>query len=127
LTEIQAKKINRPAPKYTEQALRRLCKYDWPGNVRELKNLVKRMIILRPGEQISKTDINKIINTSFEPESTKDIASLAEIEREHIKQALIKCKGTVGGQNGAAYLLDLPRSTLQYRLKKFCLDPKDYI
>ncbi|UCF82824.1 MAG: sigma 54-interacting transcriptional regulator [Desulfobacteraceae bacterium] len=127
LTEIQAIKINRPAPKYTEQALRRLCKYHWPGNVRELKNLVKRMVILRPGEQITNMDIINIISTKSQAEPSKNITTLADAEREHIEQALVKCGGIVGGRNGAARLLDLPRSTLQYRLKKYSLNPKEYV
>ena len=32
-------------------------KYGWPGNVRELKNLIERLVILVPGEQISRDDI----------------------------------------------------------------------
>ena len=127
LTEIQAIKINRPAPKYTEQSLGRLCKYHWPGNVRELKNLVKRMVILRPGERITNMDIINIISTTFQGEPSKNVTTLADAEREHIELALIKCGGVVGGRNGAARLLGLPRSTLQYRLKKFSLDPKDYV
>ena len=127
LTATQAVKINRPAPVYTGQAIERLCQYHWPGNVRELKNLVKRMVILRPGERITDTDINKIINTTFEPEPDKNVTTLAEAEREHIEQALSKCQGVVGGRNGAAHLLGLPRSTLQYRLKKYGLDPKDFV
>ena len=31
------------------------------------------------------------------------------------------------GRKGAAQLLALTRSTLQYRLKKYGLDPKDFV
>jgi DNA-binding NtrC family response regulator len=127
LTAIQAVKINRPTPVYTGQAVERLGQYHWPGNVRELKNLVKRMVILRPGERITGTDVNKILNATFEPEPGKNVTTLAEAERKHIEQALVKCRGVVGGRKGAARLLDLPRSTLQYRLKKYCLDPNDFV
>ncbi|MFH1930790.1 MAG: helix-turn-helix domain-containing protein, partial [Pseudomonadota bacterium] len=88
---------------------------------------VKRMVILRPGERITNTDINKIINTTFEPEPDKNVSTLADAEREHIEQALIKCRGVVSGRKGAAQLLALPRSTLQYRLKKYGLDPKGFV
>jgi DNA-binding NtrC family response regulator len=85
------------------------------------------MVILRPGERITDADINKIINTTCEPEPDKNVSTLAEAERKHIKQALSKCRGIVGGRNGAAHLLGLPRSTLQYRLKKYGLDPKGFV
>ena len=31
--------------RFSDEALKALCRYDWPGNVRELKNLVERMIV----------------------------------------------------------------------------------
>jgi len=34
-----------------------LKKYSWPGNVRELKNLIERLVILVPGEEILQDDI----------------------------------------------------------------------
>lgn len=126
LTEIEANKINRPEPKYTEQAIAVLCQYQWPGNIRELKNLVKRMIILRPNEQITEMDIHKIIDSTNHSEENKTTSTLAEIERRYIENALTKCRGVVGGRNGAARLVGLPRSTFQYRLKKFDLIPKNF-
>ena len=47
------------------------------------------------------------------------ISTLTESERHFIEQALIKCNGILGGKNGAARLLDVPRSTLQYRMRKY--------
>ena len=40
-----------------QEALQVLKKYAWPGNVRELKNLIERLVILVPGEQITRDDI----------------------------------------------------------------------
>ncbi len=96
------------------------------GNVRELKNFVKRMVILRPGDSINETDIDRIINP-FQPEAETSTRTLAEAECLHIQKALIKCRGIVGGRNGAARLLGLPRSTLQYRLKKCGLNPEEFV
>ncbi len=129
LTMLHAKKTNRSAPIYTEKALQILSQYQWPGNVRELKNLVKRMVILRPGERIGKMDVHKIIVAANLPKtvSRKNVITLVQAERQHIKQALIKCRGIVGGRHGAARLLGIPRSTLQYRLKKLDLNPSKYV
>ncbi|MDM8556508.1 sigma 54-interacting transcriptional regulator [Desulfococcaceae bacterium HSG7] len=129
LTQLQALKTNRQEPLYTDGALAKLGAYKWPGNIRELKNLVKRMVILRPGEKITGEDIDMILGSSTPEHQTRhiDIAPLAEAERQHIIQALIKTRGVVGGEKGAARLLELPRSTLQYRLKKFGVNPGDYV
>ena len=34
-----------------------LQRYDWPGNVRELKNFIERLIIMSPGQFISRKDL----------------------------------------------------------------------
>ena len=125
----ESSQINRPTPVYTSQALDALIRYQWPGNVRELKNLVKRMVILKPGETIPGSEIKKIldINQTTEEPTTAHIPTLAEAEKKCLEQALIKTRGVLGGKRGAARLLDIPRSTLQYRLKKYALDQKRFV
>jgi transcriptional regulator with GAF, ATPase, and Fis domain len=129
LTQIQARLMNRSEPVYSHAALERLCSYPWPGNVRELKNLVKRMVILRAGDRISATDVGKILEAS-RPQGqsgSEEMASLREGERQHIIKALSRTRGVLGGKQGAARLLALPRSTLQYRIKKLHIQPEDYL
>ena len=128
LTQVQAQKTNRPEPVYSRGAIRKLGTYEWPGNVRELKNLVKRMVILRPGEKITGNDIDKILSATGtnRQKLPKEVSTLADAQRQHIVQALIKTGGIIGGSNGAARLLGLPRSTLQYRMKKLAIQPSDY-
>ena len=128
LAQVQARKTNRPEPVYTQGAIRKLATYEWPGNVRELKNLVKRMIILRPGEKISGNDIDKILSTANTDcrDLPNEASTLADAQRQHIIQTMIKTRGVIGGSNGAARLLGLPRSTLQYRIKKLGIKPQDY-
>jgi formate hydrogenlyase transcriptional activator len=129
LTLIQARQMNRPEPIYSNRALERLCGYPWPGNVRELKNLVKRLVILRAGDRISADDVEKILE-SARPQGQRvpdEVASLRDSERQHIIKALAKTRGMLGGERGAAHLLGLPRSTLQYRIKKLNIKPDDYL
>jgi len=122
LTAIQSEKTHRPSPRYTSAAMDLLHRHPWPGNVRELKNLVKRMVILRPGEVISAADLNQMLEAARHDRAS-DLISLAEMERRHIERALLQCRGAVGGPRGAARLLGLPRTTLQYRMRKYGLAP----
>ncbi|MBT3487755.1 MAG: sigma 54-interacting transcriptional regulator [Desulfobacula sp.] len=126
VTLNESDQIHQPAPRYAQQALQLLNAYHWPGNVRELKNFVKRMIILKPGGLINSHDIEKMIEFEEQTNVEKNIPipTLAESERIFIEQALIKCRGIIGGKNGAARLLDVPRSTLQYRMKKYGIKPE---
>lgn len=128
ISKIESTEMNRPAPKYTESAIDFLRAYHWPGNVRELKNLVKRMVILKPDETISLSDIEKFVSTEniSKVKNNNIDCTLAESEYQCIERALIKCYGIVGGPKGAARFLDVPKSTLQYRLKKYGFIPADY-
>ncbi len=126
LSDYQARRTNNIVPVFTDGAMDLLCSYRWPGNVRELKNLVKRMVILRPGERIHSPEIDKIIETDPIEETVLKSTTLADAERQHIIRALRKCRGMVGGKRGIATLLGVPRTTLQYRMKKLGVDPRDF-
>jgi transcriptional regulator with GAF, ATPase, and Fis domain len=128
LTQAEARRTYREEPFYPESALDRLETYGWPGNVRELKNFVKRMLIQKPGKTITADEIDKLIELSDDrlAPRLKKFVCLEDVERRHIVCALQHAKGKVGGAHGAAQLLGLPRTTFQYRLKKFGIDPKQY-
>jgi two-component system, NtrC family, nitrogen regulation response regulator NtrX len=50
--------LHRGKPKHIHpDALKLLEQYDWPGNIRELKNIVERLVIMCPGEEIGVADI----------------------------------------------------------------------
>jgi DNA-binding NtrC family response regulator len=95
--------------------------------VRELKNMVKRLIILQPGDRIDTATIKRTFPLAITQADRPDsFATLNQAEREHIIQALKTTGGMVGGKRGAARLLGMPRSTLQYRMKKLQIDPHEY-
>ncbi len=120
----ESERMNRPAPVYTDDAIVFLCHYSWPGNVRELKNMVKRLIILNPGALINESEIKRTFPVTMSTVGQfKDFATRDQAERTHILEALVATGGVVGGKDGAARLLGIPRSTLQYRMKKLHINP----
>ena len=129
INQREAALINRPAPHYSDQALDRLNAYQWPGNVRELKNLVRRMIILKPGRKVRLTDVEKMVDTLSLKQGADPsrLLTLAESECRTIETALKRCHGVIGGQHGAARRLGVPRSTLNYRIKKYGINAKGFV
>jgi formate hydrogenlyase transcriptional activator len=121
----EAADMHRSAPRYTSDALDMLMSYGWPGNIRELKNMVKRFIILQPGATIHADDITTMFPLPSQSPH-QGIPTLDEAERGHIVRALTATRGIVGGKKGAAGLLGMPRSTLQYRMKKLGIQPTEY-
>jgi len=107
-----------PPPLFSESCRKVMLQYPWPGNVRELKNIVKRLIILRPGETITGNEIDTQLS-GIRDSACPKYMTLAELEHQHIVSTLKNTKGVVGGANGAAALLGIPRQTLQYRMRKY--------
>ncbi len=94
-----------------------LRQYEWPGNIRELQNLVERAAITSPGPELRFSWRELTQRTTCEPPAAS-IRTLAEVERDHIVNVLKRLGGAVGGRNGAASRLGLPRTTLLYRMRK---------
>jgi formate hydrogenlyase transcriptional activator len=92
-----------------------LVRYSWPGNVRELQNVIERAVILSPGPtlQVPLSDLKSIDEMTPHPAVT-----LADAEREHILGALRQSGWVLSGPTGAAALLGMARSTLQWKMKK---------
>lgn len=100
----------------SKASLKTLCGYDWPGNIRELRNVIERAVILAQ-DPILKVVLPKDIKNPIKPEDS-GMASMEEVEREHILQILQTCGWRVRGQGGAAEALKLNPCTLESRMKK---------
>jgi len=125
LNWTEAQKAHRTAPNYAPGAIAMLCSHQWPGNVRELKNLIKRMIIMQAGKTVTPRDVQTFVETG-QTEPVQSNYILAEAERQHIEMVLTKTNGRLAGRQGAASLLGIPRTTLQYRLKKHGIDQNSF-
>jgi formate hydrogenlyase transcriptional activator len=90
--------------------------YDWPGNIRELENVIKRAVIMSTGSALRPMlgELKRL------PGQTSPAAkrTLAEAERDHIEEVLRDTRWVLGGGNGAAARLGMPRTTLVYRMRK---------
>ena len=99
--------------------------YDWPGNIRELQNFIHRAVILSPGSMLNLPleELRKPLSLGSDSTTTANsrIASLEEVEREHIRHVLVQTRWRVGGRNGAAALLGLNRTTLQSKIQRLGL------
>jgi len=112
-----------------------LEKYRWPGNIRELRNVIERGVILENNDILQVESLpGEIVNlhgtkihapgspersdAKSHQESFPDGASLYDIEKQTIYQALQKTKYN---QTRASKLLGITRDTLRYKMKKYQL------
>ncbi len=97
----------------TPAAARQLARYPWPGNIRELKNVLERAFLLCAGAAIGIDDLRFDL-PSHEPAPR----TLEDAERVHILHALEAAGGNV---DAAAALLEIPRSTLYFKIKRHAI------
>ncbi len=107
-----------------------LTRYDWPGNIRELQNLIERAVILSTGATLDvplaalngrrATGAAAHTRSGASPaqDSGTPHGTLEDADRRHILGALERSRWVIGGANGAAALLGMKRSTLQFRMRK---------
>jgi len=128
ITQSQSEAMHRVPPVFSVDAMQTLKQHSWPGNVRELRNILNRLLIVCSGKTITRQDLQPLVNCrSVECETfPSEPLSLSGSERAHLIKVLTLTRGVVGGSNGAAALLKVPKSTLQYRLSKHGLDPQDF-
>jgi PAS domain S-box-containing protein len=94
--------------------------YDWPGNIRELQNVIERSVILSPGGVFAVDELWLSTQSSQPTPPLLEAApfqSDARSEQEIIEAALAKSRGRVAGPSGAAARLNIPASTLEYKIK----------
>lgn len=108
---------------FTPLAMDHFTRYNWPGNVRELENAVERAVVLCNGNYISERELPPSITKNFTDIDLKDgqlkgMAGLPleEIEKEAITQTLQK---TSGNKSVAAKQLNITRTTLNNKIKKY--------
>ena len=113
-------------------AMKVLQNYSWPGNVRELKNLIERLVIMTPGNEIRLADLPSNLtnkqNSSFSSGLTGSALDAGnfreakeEFEREYILRKLQENEWNI---SRTAEDIDLERSNLHRKIKTHGIELK---
>jgi DNA-binding NtrC family response regulator len=125
---------------FSEEAKQWLTAHDWPGNIRELRNACERAVLLATGTLIERHHLTTIDDPAKRAPSqrmrssatippppgvrapsaadmpTQVRATVAELEKQRILEALERC---AGNQTRAAEMLGISRRTLINRLDEY--------
>ncbi len=116
-----AASLNRPIDSIPDEVVEVLKAYDWPGNIRELQNFIERAVLFSPGSVLRlPLDLKPLVKQNSETVSR----TLADADREHILETLKQADWMIGGQDGAANRLGLPRTTLIYKMRKLGIETR---
>ncbi len=118
-----ARQNGRDVRSITPSAHLMLAAYRWPGNVRELENVILQAVVLAKTSQIDVTDLPKRI-TQAPAATLANGPALADQLGEPEKQILLNAlRQHHGNIKRTAATLDISRTTLYAKLKKYDIDP----
>jgi DNA-binding NtrC family response regulator len=118
--EKYSRKIKKPVPKVSPEAMEIFTEYAWPGNVRELEHTIERILILEDTNIIRTRDLPSFISQrqgEFQMLS-EDPVTMKELEKRYIRFVL---RHTKGRKTDAAKILGINRKTLGLKIKKYDL------
>ena len=126
---IQKYQKKSPVRKFSNEAMKAMLSYDWPGNVRELENIVERVCTLTTHEVVQLEELPDFLMTpsrgSFSCsgfEGNEERLNFSELIQSYEKELLLwALQKADGNRSKASQLLQLKRTTLQDKLKKYGL------
>jgi transcriptional regulator with GAF, ATPase, and Fis domain len=108
-----------------EADMRRMLEYRWPGNVRELEHVVERAVVLSEPPRLRVPPLDAATRNAPAPAAgatpRRAWVTFAEAERRYLADVLHHVRGRITGSGGAAEILDLKPSTLNFRIRKLGL------
>ncbi len=111
----------RHPPEPRREDLQALISHNWPGNVRELKNIAERYVIGAGGRNRSLVEALRQNSLQTEHSLTKQVDAFEKII---LRQELTRHHGDI---KATMETLDLPRRTLNEKMRKHNLTRKDFL
>jgi transcriptional regulator with PAS, ATPase and Fis domain len=115
-----ARKAGKKIRKIKKTTLDRLQSYPWPGNVRELQNVIERSLIVSETEDFTVDESWLDAGSGPTSKAHRPLGQTLSIklnEKEIIEATLAETAGRVSGPSGAAARLNMPASTLDYKIR----------
>jgi DNA-binding NtrC family response regulator len=110
--------VGKEVDEISDGAMRLLLDHGWPGNVRELENALERAIVAAHTHVLLAEDLAFLARDAGGPVgwTPPTDMTLAEVEREVVLATLRRTGGNV---KEAAAILDIDRSTLYDRMRRY--------
>ena len=116
----KCEKLGTIRPYINKSDIELLVNYSWPGNIRELENRMENFAI----NKSLPPEFYKLISSSQNDLATDDfkysMCSLSELEKKALLECIRACRGNI---SKAAKILQINRSTIYKKMKKYNISP----
>ena len=129
--EYFCSKESRETKRLDDEAMQAIQSYSWPGNVRELKNLIERLVIMSPGNTITRAQLPQSICGKPHSASTEQSSitlsadtfrcAKEEFEKEFLTQKLEENEWNI---SRTAESIEIERSNLHRKIKSYGIELK---
>ncbi len=120
-----AKHLGRPLRGVAQASVEQMLAYAWPGNIRELEHTLERAAILSPTPVVElalpASPALPAAPGTPAPPAPVPVKSLQDAERDTILAALKLANNRIRGKGGAAELLKVKPTTLEFKIKKLAI------
>ena len=124
--QLSNRDLERNVQQIAPEAKAILLKYDWPGNLRELSNVIKRMVLLTPGEIAEIDALPDEMVFAVNHQHTQPLSNSSDLkvvneqnEKALITETLIKVRYN---KSQAAKLLNIDRKTLYSKMERYGIE-----
>ncbi len=106
----------------SDEGLNLFKEYCWPGNIRELENVIERLIVISPDQEIKLQLIAQQLGKDSNYPQHRAHTNLDEALFKFEKNLIVNALEEAGGvKNQAAKILGIRTSTLYYKMEKYGL------
>ena len=124
--EKYALEHGKPIKRISTPAIDMLASYHWPGNVRELENTIERAVLVCDGDVVHGHHLPPSLQTA-EASGTVIRVSLSEAVEAYEKDMIMDALKTARGNCAkAARLLSSTERIVNYKVKRYGIDPKRF-
>jgi sigma-54 dependent transcriptional regulator, acetoin dehydrogenase operon transcriptional activator AcoR len=116
--KLFAEKYEKPPLSLAPDTLKFLNSYKWPGNIRELQNALEYAVIFCDSSMINLENLPSYLLENRESRSEQN-DGLSLIEQEEKKMLIQLLEETKGNLSAVAKRMNIARSTLYRKLKKY--------
>jgi two-component system response regulator HydG len=126
--EAANRELNKNVKGFDEAVTKLFQQYDWPGNLREMKNVIKRAILLTPGDTVTLQAIpaemvESIKDTEKQSEKSAPVYDLKLLQETQEKEMIMKTLQEVRyNKSKAARILNIDRKTLYLKMEKYGIE-----